>query len=105
MLVLNAHCSVIIYKFSQKKKDITIILYSATIIDVHKIPNPFSLSRENVGRSRSSVTIGFVSSQLLRGSTGCHGVPVLLSTRHWCVFICAARGEKDVGCTSIGKGR
>ncbi len=70
---------------------------------VHKIPNPFSLSRENVGRSRSSVTIGFVRCQLLR--TGCYGAPVLFSTRHWCGFICAARAGKDVSCISIGKGR
>ena len=74
---------------------------------MHEIPNPFSLSRENVGRSRSSVTIGFVRCRLLRG-TGCHGAPVLscaISKNHWCGIICAARGGKDVCCNSIGKGR
>ncbi len=89
MLVLNAHCLVIIYKFSQKKKDITIILYSATIY-VHKIPNPFSLTRENVGRSRSSVTIVFVRCPLL--ITGCHGAPLSTSSIHRSGLICAARG-------------
>ena len=102
VLVLNAHCSVIIYKFSQKKKDITIILYSATIY-VHKIPNPFSLTRENVGRSQSSVTIKFVRCPLL--ITGCHGAPVSTSSIHRSGLICAAREGKDVICIIIGKGR
>ncbi len=57
IIMLMQHTTLLFLSFHRRKRTLHIIFSYY----VHKIPNPFSLSRENVGRSRSSVTIGSLS--------------------------------------------